>query len=61
MKETQGWIIVNNLTGERWGQTFTSKGGAANSFYARRGSHGCKVRFRDQSEWVLKRLVIADE
>lgn len=60
-QKTEGWIIVSSVTGERWGRTFTSKGGAAKSFYAQRGDHGCQFKFKDQSEWVLKRLVVADE
>lgn len=59
-RPTHGYVVVDSLTGDRVGQTYTSKGGAANSFNA--GFRSLKVgKFKDQTQYVLKRLVIADE
>ena len=61
-KSTQGWVIVHKETGERRGSCYASTGGAKNSYNAAY-SVGWRrePKFNDQSEYVLKRLVIADD
>jgi len=59
---THGYVIVHAETGDRLGQVYSSKGGAKSSY-----NHRSEVRwhgapkFNDQTEYLLKRLVIADE
>ena len=61
-RPTHGYVIVNGVTGARYGQVYSSKGGAKSSY-----NHRSEVRwhgapkFDDQTEYLLKRLVIADE
>lgn len=59
---THGYIIIEVATGDRYGSVYHSIGGAKNSFnrgyrYHRAGA----LKFDDQSTYVIKRLVIADE
>ncbi len=62
-ERTHGYVIINKETGERWGQCFHSKGGAALSYNAHFNNQwrGDRHKFKDQDVYVLKRLVVADE
>lgn len=64
MSKIYGYVIINEKTGEQWGQVYQSLAGAArsynevhNGYFARDGKH----KFADQSEWVRKPLVLQDE
>ena len=63
---THGYVIIHSETGDRIGGTYSSKGGATNSFnqIAKRtySSHPARgLVFQSQNSYVIKRLVIADE
>lgn len=61
---THGYVIIHSETGERIGGVYHSTGGAKNSFNRLGYWNGhvyLRRHFQTQSEYVLKRLVIADE
>lgn len=57
---THGYVIIDVETGDRFGDLYASTGGAKNSFNRSQCYHK-QPRFDDQTKYVLKRLVIADE
>ena len=70
MKDIQGYVIVHNETGERLGGCYDSVTGAKTSFYSycRRSAmysksdrHLVDKKFNDQSEYVIKPLVILED
>lgn len=59
---TEGYVIIEVATGVRFGGIYESTGGAKNSFNRGYRYHrASSPKFDDQSEYVIKRLVIADE
>ena len=66
--DIQGYVIVNKLTGKRWGSCFDSTGGAKTSWYGtfcrRTGyppsemKHLKGLKFDEQDEYIIKHLVI---
>lgn len=66
----QGYVVVNKITGERWGSCFDSTGGAKTSWhgefvrstgYPSRGMQHLKgIKFDDQDEYAIKPLIILD-
>lgn len=64
-RKVYGYVIINSETGEQWGtQVYSGKAGAANSYnqinnnvWNRDNRH----KFADQTLWVRKELVLADE
>jgi len=60
---THGYVIIHKETGERWGQCFHSKGGAAlsyNNHFNRAWKNEERHKFKDQDVYVLKQLVVRD-
>lgn len=58
---THGYVIIEVATGHRFGGVYHSTGGAKNSFNRAHQYRASSPRFDDQTEYVIKRLVIADE
>jgi hypothetical protein len=65
MIDIHGYVIVNKETGERWGQVFNSIGGAKSSYNSNeRQKHLYRedyVLFTDQTEYVIKPLIIWEQ
>jgi hypothetical protein len=62
-KKVYGYVIINSKTGEQWGGTYASKAGASSAYNHHFNSYWSKPKhkFADQTLWVRKELVLADE
>lgn len=63
-KKVYGYVIINSETGAQWGDTYASKAGAASSYnnhFNRPWKNDERHKFADQTLWVRKELVLADE
>lgn len=58
MNDIQGYIIINTKTGMRWGSLYESTSGAKSSFNSWSKYKG--FTFNEQTEYVIKPLVIYD-
>lgn len=61
--DIHGYVIVHKITGERWGQCFSSKGGAKKSYNDRIRDNNRYKEVQDslfdaQTEYAIKPLVI---
>lgn len=64
IKKVYGYVIINSETGEQWNaDVYAGKAGAANSYNSVHNKHYSSNRhkFSDQTLWVRKELVLADE